>query len=275
MARQTTGVNTMKTSLILTCCICAICGFTFAGTRASTNYSITTETVDSAGVNAQSANYSLHGSAVGEFAAGNSEIITTANYTDKLDYVGQLSDMLDPIAAGSQLSHGSAGTFNVNLPLFVGPRGVECRIGPTDRSYTVVFTFGNPLTSVGSVSASATGGGPAPGATGVIDSSDAHRYVVTLTNVPNAQYTTVALTNVMDSDANFSAALSTQMGVLIGDVNASGHVDAGDIGAIQQVNSQSANSTNFRADVNASGHIDAGDIGVTQSNNSTGLLPPP
>jgi hypothetical protein len=65
------------------------------------------------------------------------------------------------------------------------------------------------------------------------------------------------------------------MGVLVGDVSASGHVDAGDIGAIQQVNSQTANSTNFRADVNASGHIDAGDIGLTQSYNSTGLSPLP
>jgi hypothetical protein len=79
----------------------------------------------------------------------------------------------------------------------------------------------------------------------------------------------------VDAAGNSGNIVSPQLGILIGDVNASGHVDAGDIGTIQQYNSQMANGTNFRADVDASGHIDGGDIGVTQSHNSTGLPSPP
>jgi hypothetical protein len=267
----------MKTLLILICIICVISivqGSASAGTRSSANYSITTDTIDSAGVNGQSASYSLHGSAAGEFAAGNSELIMSTNYTDKLDYVGQLSDMLDPITAGSQLAHGSAGTFNIALPLF-GTRGVECRMGPANRSYTVVFTFGNPLLSVGSVSASATGGGPAPGATGTIDGSDAHRYIVNLSNVPNAQYTAITLTNVMDSDANFSASVQTTMGVLIGDVNASKRTDNGDAIVIRNLSGtipSAQDTTSIRADVNLSGRVDNGDAIVVR-NNSGNVLP--
>jgi hypothetical protein len=96
---------------------------------------------------------------------------------------------------------------------------------------------------------------------------------IPLTNVANAQRLGITLYGVSDGTHNGNVVMP--MAVLVGDVNASGHVDAGDIGAIQQVNSQTANSSNFRADVNVSGHIDAGDIGVTQSYNSTGLPNPP
>jgi hypothetical protein len=263
----------MKTIMMINCCICVtsvICGSGFAGTRASANYSITTETIDSGGVNASSVNYSLHGSAIGEFATGNSGLITSTNYSDKLEYVGQLSDMLDPITAGSQFTHGST-TFTINLPLFVSPRGVECRQGPTIGSYTVVFTFGNTLTSVGGVSASATGGGPAPGATGMIDGSDAHRYIVSLANVPNAQYTTISLSNVSDSDANFSASVQTTMGALIGDTNASGRVDAADVSSVRQQTLQPITTSNFREDLNASGRIDAADVSVARQHTLTSL----
>src|SRR4051812_46415141 len=98
---------------------------TQAGSRSSANYSIMTETIDSAGINAQSANYSLHASAVGEFGAASSNVITSANYTDKIAYAGQLSDMLDPITAVSRMTQG-AGPFDIDLPL-LGPTGIECR----------------------------------------------------------------------------------------------------------------------------------------------------
>jgi hypothetical protein len=261
-------MKTLLGFICYTCVICVICDSASAGTRSSANYSITTDTVDAGGVNAQSVNYSLHGSAVGEFGAGSSEIVTTANYTDKIAYVGQLSDMLDPITAGSRFTHGGAGTFSVNLPL-VGTRGVECRSSTSlgMGNYTVVFTFGNPLTSVESVSASATGGGPAPGATGAIDGTDAHRYIVSLTNVPNAQYTTVALSNVTDSDANSSSVVSVPMGLLIGDVNSTRRTDSGDVTAVrnQTVSIPTGTPSSFRADVNVSGRIDSGDVTATRN----------
>jgi hypothetical protein len=182
-----------------------------------------------------------------------------------------------PPSVVSRMIHGSITTppyFDIDLPL-TGTRGVECR--SSAGNYTLVFTFVNNLTSVASASVSS--------GTGSVNSTvlgpnanlnlTANQYQVNLTGVSNQQYITITLHTVQDSAGNNGDVVGPQMGVLIGDVDASGHVDAGDVGAIQQVNSQTANASNFRADVDASGHIDAGDIGVTQSNNSTGLLPPP
>jgi hypothetical protein len=48
----------------------------------------------------------------------------------------------------SRMTHGSAGTFDVNFPLppMTSPRGVECR-SDVSGNYTLVFTFMNNLTS--------------------------------------------------------------------------------------------------------------------------------
>jgi len=262
----------MKTSWNFVYClgaICAISGSAFAGTRSSANYSITTETIDAAGNNAQSANYWLHDSEVGEFGAGSSEIVTSASYTDKIAYAGQLSNMLEPITAGSRMTHGGAGTFDIDLPL-VGTPGIECRNSLSGNSYKVVFTFANPLTSVAGVSATATGG-PQPGATGNIDNIDAHRYIVNLTGVSNAQSTTIALSNVQDSDVNSRSIVQATMGVLLGDVNATGRVDVNDVFQVRQQSLQPLNSSNFRMDVDASGRIDVNDVFTVRQQNLTGL----
>jgi hypothetical protein len=126
----------------------------------------------------------------------------------------------------------------------------------------LVFTFANNVSVQG---ASVTSGSGSVMNFNVMG----NQVTVNLTSVTNAQTIVVTLTNV--SDGLNSSDVQATMGVLLGDVNASRHVDAGDIGLIQQANSQTANSTNFRDDVNCSGHIDAGDIGITQQQNSTGL----
>src|SRR5437660_6808415 len=119
--------------------------------RSSADYSILAETIDSAGLNATSSNYTLRGSAAGEFGAGNQIPITSASYVARPGYAGQLSDVLT--RAVSRLSHAAAGMFDVNLPLS-GTSGVEPRGSST---YTLVFTFASSLTAVQSVSASASG----------------------------------------------------------------------------------------------------------------------
>src|SRR6202035_2485045 len=117
--------------------------------------------------------------------------------------------------------HGSAGTFDVNLPL-IGSPGIECRSGGASNTYTLVFTFANPLTSVSSASVSAGTGSVVSSS---ISSTDAHQYIVNLTGVTNAQRVTVTLANLNDNAGDFSASVSGTMGVLLGDVNASGLVD--------------------------------------------------
>jgi hypothetical protein len=178
------------------------------------------------------------------------------------------------IKVASRMMHGTAGAFDINLAL-TGTPGIECRSGGATGDYMLVFTFVSSLTNVGAVSASATGNGPAPGATGMIDSTDAHRYLVNLSNVPNAQYTTVSLTNVTDSLGNFSSGVSITMGVLLGDVNGDGQVDSADLIKVKQQTLQPVNdnpgTSNFREDVNTDGNIDSSDLIIVKRQTLTGL----
>jgi hypothetical protein len=260
----------IKVVICHVCIIYVISGSAFGQVRSSANYSITTDTIDSGGVNAASANYSLQGSALGEFGSGNQELITSTSYTNKLDYVGQLSDMLDPISAVSRFTHGGAGTFDINLSVF-GTRSIECRYGGSNGIYTLIFTFGNPLASVGGVSATSTGGGPAPMATGAIDATDQHHYNVSLAHVPNAQYTTVTLTNVTDSNANLAANVQVTIGYLLGDTTGNGLVNSSDIAQTQSQSGQPVTAANCREDVTVNGEINSSDIGLVQSQSGTAL----
>jgi hypothetical protein len=176
----------------------------------------------------------------------------------------------------SELTHGSAGPFDIDLPL-TGTRGVECRSSASlgEGNYTLVFSFANSLTSVESVSASATGPIQPGPSTGSIDSNDPHNYIVNLTGLPNAQYITITLTNVTDSLGEFSSAVSATMGVLIGDVNGDGQVDSSDLILVKQQTLQTVNdnpgTSNFREDVNADGSIDSSDLIITKRQTLTGL----
>jgi hypothetical protein len=219
---------------------------------------------------------------------------TTAGSTNSSVFSGTVSGFIDNTpgpgdcatippeltSVVSRMTHGNgAGTFDVPLPLPPNGIGIECRTGGATGDYTVVATFALPVTVAGNgtVKAKVTSGTGQVGSGGTANGNavTVNGAVVTipLTNVANAQRLGITLYGVSDGTHNGNVVMP--MAVLVGDVNASGHVDAGDIGAIQQVNSQTANSSNFRADVNVSGHIDAGDIGVTQSYNSTGLPSPP
>jgi hypothetical protein len=170
----------------------------------------------------------------------------------------------------SRMTHGSiTPPFDIDLP-FTGTRGVECRSSASlgAGNYTLVFTFANTLASVGGASV-ASGTGSVAGSN--TDSSDAHNYIVNLTGVTNAQVITVSLSNVTDSAGNFSSAVSASMGVLIGDVNASGLVDSGDVFLVRQQTGQNVTQSNFREDVNASGLIDSGDVFLTRQQTGTSV----
>jgi hypothetical protein len=171
------------------------------------------------------------------------------------------------VRAVSRKIHGSAGTFDVDLPL-TGPRGIECRGGGASGDYTLVFTFANTLTGVGGANVTS---GTGSVASSNIDSNDAHNYIVNLTGVANAQVITISLTNVHDSAGDFSSAVSVQVGVLLGDVNASGRVDAADVSLVRQQTLQAVTTSNFREDVNTSGRIDAADVSLVRQQTLTSL----
>ena len=65
-----------------------------------------------------------------------------------------------------------------------------------------------------------------------------------------------------------------QMGLLVGDVNASGVVTSGDTNLCKAQALQTVTSSNFRDDINASGAITTGDVNIIKQN-ALGRLPTP
>jgi hypothetical protein len=165
----------------------------------------------------------------------------------------------------SRKIHATSGTFDIDL---TNGAGIECRSGGASGDYTLVFTFANSLTGVGSVSVTS---GTGSVASSNIDPTDAHNYIVNLTGVANAQIITVSLTDVTDSVGDFSATVPISMGLLLGDVNASRRVDAADVSSVRQQTLQTVTMSNFRNDLNASGRIDAADVSIARQQTLTSL----
>jgi hypothetical protein len=164
-------------------------------------------------------------------------------------------------------THGSAGTFDVDLPL-VGARGIECRSSGGTRDYTMIFTFVNDLLSVGGASLT---NGSGTVSSSMIDLGDSHRYIVSLTGVSNAQFITVTLSNVIDSAGNHADTVSSSMGILIGDTTNDGTVNSGDIVQTKSQSGIAVTSSNFREDLNADGFLNSVDISLTKSKSGTVL----
>jgi hypothetical protein len=172
-------------------------------------------------------------------------------------------------AAASRKTHGSAGTFDINLPLS-GTRGVECRSGAVAGIHSVVFTFSENLTGVdsrvvtpcGTVSSSSVGPNP-------------NQYTVNLTGVCNAQYVTVTLTGIHGATGGTTASASATMGVLLGDVNGDGFVLSGDYTDTRAHSGAPVDGTSFRYDINADGFILSGDYTTVRAQSGTQLPTPP
>jgi len=202
------------------------------------------------------------------------------SFTDHSNVLGITVNLpLSLTSVVSEKTHGSAGNFDVNLPL-TGTRGVECRApgglpnGATG-DYQLIFTFSNNLQSVGNATVSHAQNTTASVASTAMGPKR-NQYTVNLSNVSNAQYLQVNLNTVTDTLGNTSSVVSSpQMGVLIGDVDGTGRVDADDVTLVRQNNFQplTQNPANFREDIDVSGRIDADDVTIARQQNFT-MLPP-
>jgi hypothetical protein len=170
------------------------------------------------------------------------------------------------VSAASRKTHGSAGTFDVDLPIG-GTPGIECRSGGADGDHTMVFTFANTLSSVASARVTSGTGSVSSSGTG----ADPHQYVVGLTGVGNAQTITVTLTNVTDSAGNTSASISGSMRVLAGDTTADGSVNSADIAQTKSQSGTAVGNSNFREDITTDGNLNSADIGFVKSKSGTAL----
>jgi uncharacterized delta-60 repeat protein len=166
----------------------------------------------------------------------------------------------------SRKAHGTAGIFDINLPL-TGNAGIECRDGGPNSDYQVVFTFPSAVTLSG---ASVTHGPKksARMAGSALVSGDGKTVMVNLTNVSDAQTVTITLSGV--SDGTQTRNISVPMTMLLGDSTGNGAVNSSDVGQTKLQSGQTANASNFRSDVLANGVINATDVGFVKLHSGSG-----
>jgi hypothetical protein len=150
------------------------------------------------------------------------------------------------VSAASRLTHGTAGTFAVNMPLS-GPSGVEDRLATT---YNAVFTFGGPVTSgqVTVLSGTASAGTP---------TFSGNDMIVPLPGVANAQIVTLRVENINGDGQQHG---DIPFGFLIADATGNRIVDKPDQTEIRGQLNQTVTSANFRDDVDANGLIKNADL---------------
>jgi hypothetical protein len=168
-------------------------------------------------------------------------------------------------SAVSRKVHGAAGTFN--LPLVLTPvtnPTTEPRQGPTQ---TIVFTFNKAITAASVAVTECTATAAAPTFSG----NDVN---VVLTGVTNAQYVTVALSNVTSADGGTGGAGSVRVGFLAGDVNQNRTVTVADLGLVNAQLAQPVTASNYLNDINASGTLTATDKTLVNGKLSTSLPAP-
>ncbi len=189
---------------------------------------------------------------------------TTAGQTggiDEKDSYG-LVTRFNAINAVSRKTHGSAGTFDVGLPL-LGTPGIECRDGGASCICQIVATFPTPVTIA---SAQVTQG------TGTVSNTmtAGNQVLINLTGVTNAQTIKVTLLGVNDGVATNNVTIP--MSVLLGDTSANGAVNSSDVSQTKAQSGHALNAGNFREDVTASGSINSSDVSIVKIQSGTSIL---
>jgi hypothetical protein len=161
----------------------------------------------------------------------------------------------------SRKTHGSAGVFEVNMPL-TGTSGVEPRIGTPAGSHTIVFTFTNPVT-----------GGTASSSAGTVSNVtfNGHEMLVNLSGINDAQTVTVTANNVTSSTGTLPSTGAT-VAFLQGDVDGNRSVTSSDVSQIKNGSGQGVvDGTSFRNDITANGAINSSDVSLAKSKSGNTL----
>jgi autotransporter-associated beta strand protein len=192
---------------------------------------------------------------MGSWTIANAGFVGTFSYDGAgnidLNLTSASGPALKLMSAVSRKTHGSAGDFDISLPL-TGEPGVECR-SAGGGAYKLVFTFNNNIVSG---AASVTSGTGTTGST----SFAAKTMSANLTSVADLQKVTVTLTNVVDSFSQVLPDTAVSMNVLVGDVSGNKSVNATDVSQTKLQSGSVASAVNFRADINATGFINASDV---------------
>ena len=183
------------------------------------------------------------------------------------------SGRITPSGLFSRKTHGGTASFDIDLHYGSSTPGIECRSGGATSDYELIVIFPFPVSVTGSPQAAVTSGSAVIGSNGSANGGsvgvDGSTITIPLTNVANAQTCVVRLNGVSDGINNNIMTLSA--GVLLGDTNGNGSVNASDIGQTKAQSGQALAASNFRSDVNANGAINASDIGLVKSKSGTAL----
>jgi hypothetical protein len=160
----------------------------------------------------------------------------------------------------SRKTHGTAGFFDVTIDL---AKALDADISVDPRNsggaHQLIFTFNLPITSVGGVTATGTGGSTL-GSVNHIPSGNV--VTVNLSDIPDARRVKVALTGL---NGGALAEAAANVGFLMGDVTGNGSVTAADIMGIKTRFVTTVTNANFRADINLSGSVNAQDVSQAKS----------
>jgi N-acetylneuraminic acid mutarotase len=167
-------------------------------------------------------------------------------------------------SAVSRKTHGTAGAFNIPLPL-TGAAGVESRrgTGATTSDHTIVISFEHAVSITGLTLNSSAG---SPLASAMLNGST---LTISLSSVADAQRIVVNLLSV--SDGTNSGDIALPIDFLIGDVNGDRVVNSGDALQTRSRSGQATDATNFRADVTVDGNVNSGDVIVVRNRSGNSL----
>jgi hypothetical protein len=191
---------------------------------------------------------------VSDNTGGNVAYAATFNNEQDVYYVrvAPAAAVITLSSAASRLTHGTAGTFDVPMPL-TGTSGVEDRSSTT---YNAIFTFDAPVSSgeVQVVSGTATIG---------LLSFSGNDLIAQLTGVTSAENVVLRVQNINGDGLQHG---DVTFGFLTGDANASRAVEKTDQTQVQGQVNQPVTSTNFRDDINLDGRIRRSDVQIVRTN---------
>ncbi|HSV15972.1 MAG TPA: DUF1800 family protein, partial [Tepidisphaeraceae bacterium] len=167
------------------------------------------------------------------------------------------------LSAVSRMTHSTAGTFDVQLPLS-GGTGVECRT--VASGLTIVLTFDQAVVS-GSAAVV-----PAAASVNGAPTFAGNTMTVKLNVTADAQTITLTLSNVANGASELLPSQAVTFRTLLGDVNANGLLSGSDVNIAKAAVAANVGVTsgNFRSDVNANGSLSGTDVNMIKAAVSAG-----
>ena len=168
------------------------------------------------------------------------------------------------ISVVSRKIHGTVGPFEIGIDVtkpILGNVSVEPRSNETPHA--IIFRFDQPVIS-GQFQANGPSfaSGKLGSTNGWIQSAiSGNDIVLRVSGIPNTSRVSLYPFGIN----GFNVAYPANIGFLLGDVNGTGVVTAGDISAVKATSGKPLDNSNFRKDINADGKIAADDLSATKA----------